>query len=215
MTKQSPPYAPAFPEPRPMPEGVELIERKTIFQGWFRIDRLTLRHTLFKGGWTQPFTREVFERGHAAAVLLYDPVRDAVALTEQFRVGAFSAGFPPWSVEIVAGIIDAGETGETTAIRESREEAGAEVTDLIPIAHVTATPGGSSESVRLYCARIDSSKMGGLFGLEAESEDIRVFVIPAAEALAWTESGRIVNVVSIAAIQWLALHKDAVRKKWS
>jgi ADP-ribose pyrophosphatase len=194
---------------------VELIDRTTIFQGWFRIDRLTLRHRLFNGGWTQPFTREIFERGHAAAVLLYDSVRDAVALTEQFRAGALSAGVQPWSIEIVAGIIDDGEAPETTAIRETREEAGAEVTEMVPIFHVTATPGGSSETVHVYCARIDSSKLGGVFGIQEDHEDIRVMIVSADEALAWAESGKIRNAVSIAAIQWLIRHRDELRKKWA
>jgi len=207
------------PQPGPSPplaprEGVEVLERVTVYQGWFRIDRLTLRHKLFRGGWNKPFTREVFERGHAGAVLLYDPVRDMVALTEQFRVGALTAGVDPWSVEIVAGIIDPGETAETTAIRESREEAGVDVADMIPIAHVTASPGGSSETVQVYCARIDAGRTGGVFGVAEESEDIRVFVIPSAEALAWTENGRIRNAVSIVAVQWLALHRNELRKKW-
>jgi ADP-ribose pyrophosphatase len=202
------------PQTAAAPEGVEVVERTTLFQGWFRIDRLTLRHRMFGGGWTKPFTREVFERGHAAAVLLYDPAREAVALTEQFRVGALSAGVEPWSVEIVAGIIDAGETAEATAIREVREEAGVAVTEMVPIALLTASPGGSSETVSVFCARIDSAKAGGIFGMPEESEDIRLFTLSLSEALAWTESGRIRNAVSVAAIQWLVINRERLHKAW-
>src|ERR1700748_3636597 len=93
-------------------DGFEILERKTVFQGYFRIDRYVFKHKKFDGSWTGPVTREIFERGHAAAVLLYDPVRDEVALIEQFRAGALAAGWNPWQIEIVAGIVDAGEAGE-------------------------------------------------------------------------------------------------------
>ena len=212
MSEHAPAYA--KPAPVPTPEGVEIIKRETVFRGWFQIDRLTLRHTLFKGGWTPPFTREVFERGHAAAVLLYDPARDTLALTEQFRVGALAAQRHPWLIEVVAGIIDAGETAEQCAIRESREEAGVEVTELVPIVSATASPGGSTETVTMFCARIDSSKIGGVFGMQEESEDIRVFAVPFEEAMRWTGSGRISNSTTLVSLFWLALHRDELRKKW-
>ncbi len=195
-------------------EGVEVLERATAFRGYFRVDRYTLRHKRFAGGWTETFTREVFERGHAAVVLLYDPVRDEVGLTEQFRAGPFAAGLYPWLVETVAGIIDEGETAESTAVREAREEAGVEIADLIPIARVCVTPGGSSETAQVYCARIDASHFGGLHGLADEHEDIRLLKLKSAEALAWVEQGRIVNSTTIIAIQWLALHKDELQKRW-
>jgi ADP-ribose pyrophosphatase len=207
----------SFPLPPapPIPEGVEVTERTTVFQGYFRIVRYVLRHRRFAGGWTPPITREVFERGHAAAVLLYDPVRDMVGLSEQFRVAAMAAGRHPWLIEIVAGIIDPGETAETTALREAREEAGVEVAELVPIVHAIASPGGSTETVKIFCGRVDATKLGGIHGVEAEGEDIKVFAVPADEAIAWVASGRIDNSTSIIAIQWLALHRDALRKRWN
>ena len=196
-------------------EGVEVVERATAFQGYFRVDRYTLRHRRFDGGWTEVFTREVFERGHAAVVLLYDPARDEVGLTEQFRVGAFAADLYPWLIETVAGIIDAGESPEETAVREGQEEAGAAITDLVPIAKVAVTPGGSTETAYIYCGRIDASTLGGVHGIAAENEDIRMLRLSSTEALAWVEQGRIINSSTIIAIQWLALHKDELRKRWA
>src|SRR5690606_12152226 len=69
-------------------DDVELLGREVLFQGFFRLDRLRLRHRTFAGGWTPEFTRELFERGEAVCVLLFDPLRDRVVLTEQFRPGA-------------------------------------------------------------------------------------------------------------------------------
>ena len=195
-------------------DGVEILERDTVFQGYFRIDRYILRFRRFDGSWTAPIMREVFERGHAAAVLLYDPARDQVALAEQFRPGAYAAGWEPWQVEIVAGIVDEGETREAAALREAREEAGTEVAEMIPMLDLIASPGGASETLRVFLARVDAARIAGHHGLEHEAEDIRIHKISAAEALAWTEQGRIRNAVSVAAIQWLALHKEEVRKRW-
>src|SRR3984885_13005531 len=105
-------------------DDVEVLDRKTVCQSYFRIDRYMLKHRLFGGGWSAPVMREVFERGHSCACLLYDPKADVVILIEQFRVGAFAAGMEPWLIECVAGIIDAGETPEDVARREAVAECG-------------------------------------------------------------------------------------------
>lgn len=193
---------------------VEILARETCFQGYFRVDRYRLRHRLFDGGWSGEITREVFERGHAVGVLPYDPEADAVVLIEQFRAGALAAGFPSWQIEVVAGIIDDGETPEDVARRETREEAGCEVQELIPISSYLASPGGTSESVTLYCARIDCVGVGGIHGLADENEDIKVAVVPWAEARRMLEEGEVRNAVSIIALQWLALNRDTIRRRW-
>ena len=198
-----------------MDDGVEIIEKTTVFKGYFRVDRYTLRHRRFDDGWTPPMTREIFERGHAAGLLLYDPVLDQVGLIEQFRPGALAAGRPPWLIEVVAGIIDAGETAEGVARRECVEEAGVDVEDVVPILDYMVTPGGSSETMQLFCGRIDASKMSGIHGIEDEGEDIRAFAIPADQAFEWVASGRIDNSPAIIALQWLALNRERLRKLWT
>ena len=88
---------------------IDIVERRAGYQGYFRLDIYRLRHRLHDGGWSGVMQREVLERGHAAAALLYDPARDAVVMIEQFRVGALAAGRPAWLREVVAGIIETGE----------------------------------------------------------------------------------------------------------
>src|SRR3546814_11817116 len=100
---------------------VEIAARDTCYQGYFRIDRYRFRHRLHGGGWSGEITRELFERGHAVAVLPYDPPADAVVLIEQFRIGAFAAGLPCWQTETVAGILDHGENPEVVAARVASE----------------------------------------------------------------------------------------------
>jgi ADP-ribose pyrophosphatase len=193
----------------------QLIEKTTPFQGYFRIDLYRFRHRLFAGGWSGEVRREVFERGHAVVVLPYDPERDAVVMIEQFRMGAAAAGMPMWQLEVIAGIIDEGETPDAVARREAQEEASCEILDLIPVYHYLASPGGSSESVRLFCGRVDSRGLGGIHGLPEEHEDIRVEVVPFAEARARLEGGRIGNAPTIIALPWLLLNRDALRQRWS
>jgi len=198
-----------------MTDGFELLDKSERYSGFFRINRYRLRHRLFAGGWSGEIEREVFERGHAVGVLPYDPVADSVVLIEQFRIGALVAGMSPWLIEVVAGIVEEGETPEEVARRESLEEAGLEILALMPMCRYLVSPGGSSESVRLYCGRVDSRGAGGIHGLAEEHEDIRVDLMPYGEAIRLLEEGRITNSVSLIALQWLALHRERVRAAWT
>ena len=198
-----------------MADGVELLEKSESYSGFFRINRYRLRHRLFAGGWSGVIEREVFERGHAVGVLPYDPVADSLVLIEQFRIGALVAGMSPWLIEVVAGIIEEGEAPEGVARRETLEEAGLEIQALMPMCRYLVSPGGSSESVRLYCGRVDSRGAGGIHGLAEEHEDIRVDHLPYGEAMRLLEEGQVTNSVGLIALQWLALHRDRVRAAWA
>lgn len=195
-------------------DDVELIEQTTPFQGYFRIDRYVLRHRRFDGGWTGPLSREVFERGHAVAVLPYDPVRDRVVLLEQFRVAPYVMGDHPWLIEIIAGIVEDGEIQDAVAHREADEEAGLTIQALKPIMEYYTSPGGTTETIKLYAGKVDSTHATGLHGLAHEDEDIRVFTLPTDEALAWLKAGRINNSPAIIALQWLALNRAGLRREW-
>ena len=139
------------------PDDFEILERKTVCQSYFRIDRYMLRHRLFGGGWSAPVMREVFERGHSVAVLLYDPRPDVVVLIEQFRAGAMAAKMGPWLIECVAGIIDEGETPEEVARRESIEECGCSIGRIEPIGEFLYSTGACSEVCHLFVGEVDSS----------------------------------------------------------
>ena len=196
-------------------EDVELISREVVHDGYFRLDRCRLRHRQFAGGFGPVLTREILERGRVAAVLPVDPERDRVVLIEQFRPGAWAADREPWLVECVAGVIEPGETPEAMARREALEEAGCTVTDLVPIATFLTSPGATTETVRLFCGRVDSEGVGGLHGLAGEGEDIRVSVLPVEGAVALLDAGRIVNAKTIIALQWIARHYDSLKARWT
>src|SRR5699024_9444716 len=126
-------------------DDVELLEQQLLYQGFYTMRRLRLRHRLFRGGWGQPLARELFVRPDAVGLLPYDAGRDAVGLVEQFRVGALEQGDSPWLLELVAGLIDRDETPEAIARQEAMEEAGLEVAALEPVYRYFSSPGGSDE----------------------------------------------------------------------
>jgi len=192
----------------------QILNQETAYQGFFRLDQYTVTHTLFKGGWSEPITRELFRRGNCVAVLLYDPDLDQVVLIEQFRVGAILQPEKAWMVEIVAGAIEPGETAEQVAYREAQEESGCRILDLIEIQRFFTTPGGCSEYITLFCGRVDARTVGGVHGLADEGEDIRVCAVESHEAFALLERGEIESAIPIIALQWLYIHKDKLRTRW-
>jgi ADP-ribose diphosphatase len=197
-------------------EALQILERDVAYQGFFRIDRYRLRHRLFAGGWSAELTREVFERGCAVGVLLYDPERDAVVLVEQFRLPAHLAGFSAWQLEIVAGLVDRdGESELEVARREAREEANLLLDgEIVPMHRFLTSPGGTTETVSLFCARVDATKAGGIHGLADEHEDIKVVVKSFREAMRLLRAGKIENVFTLAALYWLAAHRARLRREW-
>ena len=197
------------------PRAVEIVKRENGYQGFYKLDRVHLRHELFAGGMSREISREVFVRHDAVCVLPYDPQRDEVVLIEQFRVGALGKADTPWLIELVAGLIDKAEVPEEVAHREGEEEAGLTFSSLWPITRYFPSPGGSTEFVHLYLGRCSTEGVGGLHGLEEEAEDIRVTVWAYEDALQAVRDGRISNAASIIALQWLALNRAEVRGLWS
>lgn len=195
-------------------DDVDLIERKVAWQGYYRMDVYRLRYRRFAGGWSEPIEREVFERGKAAAVVPYDPQRDEVVMIRQFRPGAYAAGRDPWLWEVVAGIIEPGETPESVVRREAKEEADLDISDLVRICEYLVSPGGTSEVCTLFGARTDSSRAGGVHGLASEHEDIAVEALPFAKAIALLNEDKINNAKTIIGLQWLALNRNALRQRW-
>lgn len=190
---------------------VEMIERRTGYRGHFQVDILRLRHSQFNGGMGPEIRREVLNRGHAVMVLPYDPWRDEVVLIEQFRVAPFEVGDNPWMLEAIAGLIGDGEAMEEVVRREALEEAGIVLDEVERLMTYFTSPGALSEQITTYHAVVDASDAGGIHGVAEEGEDIRVVVLPYADAIAAMHEGRITSGPTIIALQWLALNRDRIR----
>lgn len=196
------------------PQDVRTLDSQRVFDGYFAVQRVTVQHRGFAGGWCEPVTREVFERGNAVGVLPYEPESDSLILIEQFRAGSLHDAQSPWMLELIAGIIDSGESDEAVVRREAREEAGCELADLLPIASYYPSAGACSEHVRLFCGRVLSAGVGQVLGLAEEGEDILVHRLGRGEVMELLAQDRINNGHTLVALQWFALHWERLRERW-
>ena len=192
-------------------EDARIVKDEVAFQGYFRVKRLTIAHKTFAGGEIE-IVRELFQRGDAVCVVLYDPKQDKVVLVEQFRIGSLN-GPSPWMLELVAGVVEVGETSNDVAIRESVEEAGVEISEPRRIIRYLPSGGGCDEWIDLLYAEVDASTAEGVHGLPEEGEDIRVHVVAADDAFAMVRSGVINSSPAIIGLQWLELNRTQLLKE--
>lgn len=194
-----------------------ITKRESAYRGFFHVEKIQLSHKLFSGGWNEPITRELLHRGDAVGVLPYDPCRDEIVLIEQFRIGVTAGGEQPrspWLLELVAGMVEAGEDMQAVAVREAVEEADCRVGDLLPIAKYYPSPGGCSEFIQIYCGRTDTEGLGGVYGCEHEGEDILVHVMPREQAYSHLKKGDVADAQTIIALQWLQLNFSQLQADW-
>ncbi|MBZ4021494.1 hypothetical protein CKO11_03335 [Rhodobacter sp. TJ_12] len=197
----------------PAPGDIEIESLRTPYAKFFAVEDYRLRHRRFNGGMTAPLDRAAFVSGDATVVLPYDPVRDQVLLVEQFRTGPLARGdVNPWSLEAVAGRVDAGETPEEAARREAGEEAGLTLGRLIAAPSHYPSPGAKSEYLYCFIGLCDLPETApGLGGLEAEGEDIRSHRVSFAQLMALIESGEVENGPLIVLALWLERMRDPLR----
>jgi ADP-ribose pyrophosphatase len=191
-------------------DDTNVLAVETKYHGFFKMDEYHLNHKLFSGNQSNTFTREIFERGDAVVVMLYDPQKDTLLLLEQFRAGVLRTNETPWMLEFVAGMFNENESPIEVAIRETKEEANIELKQISVqfIMKYFSSPGGMSECIHLYWATFDSSEVssGSIYGLADENEDIMVHVVSRTDALTLLTNGKISNAATIIGLQWLAIN---------
>lgn len=188
---------------------VEVEELETLYSGFLKMEKYTLRHASFEGA-SLKIARELYVANEAACAVLYDPRLDAIGLIEQFRIGSLGSEHGPWSLEGVAGMMDKDEAPDELVARELEEEAGLRPEKLIPITSYYSSPGCSAEKIHLFCAIVDLSKGGGLFGLPEEGEDIRLHVLPADKVFANMLHDRCNNAMTLMGLLWLQIHRESL-----
>ncbi|QQF77554.1 ADP-ribose diphosphatase [Histophilus somni] len=197
-------------------QDIEILHEETLYKGFFQLKRIQFKHKLFAGGVSGVVTRELLYKGAASAVIAYDPYLDKVILVEQVRIGAYdpTSNQSPWLVELIAGMVDDGETPEDVAIRESYEQAGVQVDNLQHVLSVWDSPGGVIERIHLFAGKVDSTKAKGIHGLAEENEDIQVHVISREIAYQWVCEGKIDNGIAVMGLQWLQLNYKTLQQQW-
>ena len=171
---------------------MKIKNRETAYDGYFKIYKLTVEQE------GQTFTREQFDRGDAVAALVYDTEKQEYILAKQFRIGPEEE-----LIEVVAGMIDKGESPEQSIAREIEEETGYQVDKLEHLHTFYSSPGGTTEKVILYYAEVSSQhKQGG--GNDHENEHIELVHLTADEL----SQLKTPDAKTIIAQQWVRLKEQ-------
>lgn len=205
--------------PIPPHPDVVIESEQRVWSGRFPLDVVKFRHRRFDGAMSGTRTWELWRRGHAAAMLPYDPVSDTVVLIEQFRFPALASGIDPVLVELPAGLCEDDEDPAATIRREMREEMNLDADLTERIGGYMLTAGGADEYCHLYVGRViapaaDGEGIVGFGGEASEHEDIRVRVWDAQAAIDTAFAGFFTNSTTVIALFWLASKRDSLRQKW-
>ena len=182
------------------------VEDVTVLSNdWYILKKTTFSFRRSDGSW-QRQSRETYDRGNGATILLYDPSRRTVILTRQFRYPAFVNGHDDLLIEAPAGLLD-NAVPEVRIRAETEEETGFRVRDVRPIFDAFMSPGSVTERLHFFVGRYepgDRISAGG--GNEIEGEDIAVLEVGIDEALSMIGSGVIRDGKTIMLLQYAALH---------
>ncbi len=184
-------------------QDVEVVAQQMLYQGFVQVESITLRHRLFDTAqYSNTIQREIVRRREAAGVFVYDPMLQKFLLIEQFRAAAINTTDTPWHLEIIAGLIDAGEDAVTCIKREALEEAGCKIDNPEFIYRYYPSTGASDEVFNFYTATADLSACGGIHGCTSEGEDIKVHIFDYADSAKLLEQRALHNAPVIIAMQW-------------
>lgn len=176
--------------------AVDTLNVENSFEGFRRVETITYREEESR----LEARREIVVAHRAVAVIAYDPKLRRLVLIRQFRIGAQMANSKGFCVEVVAGLIDPGETAESTAIRELKEEAGLQAQRVEKICQFLTTPGLSDEMIDLYYAEVDASDLVHTAGLDGETEQTFPFTISLASALKAMDDNLFFNGIAMIAL---------------
>ena len=189
-----------------MNKKFDIIKKKTLHSGFFKIHEYTFKHIKHDGKWSKTLTREVFSGGQVAAVLPFDPIAKKIILIDQFRNGLIGHKQNPIMKEMVAGFIDNNESPKNAAIRECKEETGCEVKKIKKILSYYPAPGSSHSYYHLFLAEVKSFNGKKIFGRKDEDEDILVQAYSTKDVKNMLNNGKIINGITIIALQWFYLN---------
>ncbi len=188
-----------------MDDRIRIREERILARDKYTLTKTTFDYRRRDGAW-QTLSRETYDRGNGAAILLYDPARRTVLLTRQFRYPAYANGHPAPLVEVVAGMLDE-HSPEETIRREAEEEAGYRIAAPRRIFEAFMSPGAVTERLVFFVAAYsaaDRISEGG--GLKAEGEDIELLEPTLDDALAMIATGEIMDAKTIMLLQYAKLN---------
>jgi nudix-type nucleoside diphosphatase (YffH/AdpP family) len=189
-----------------MSSTIKIRSTEVLFQSRYTLKKVSYE-TIEKDGTSKTITHEVYHRGDAAAILLYNKQQKTVILTKQLRLPSFLNGNPAGMlIEVCAGMLD-GDNAEACARREAEEETGYKVADVQHAFDAYTSPGGLTEII--YCfvaAYTPDMKVAEGGGLAAEGEQIELLGPTLDEALHMIKTGEIKDAKTIMLLQYAKLH---------
>ena len=184
----------------------KILDKKNIHDGFFKMNEVTLKYKKYNGDWSNEIKRELFGGAQVSAVLPYAPINKKIVLIQQFRPGTISKDNENYLDEIVAGIIDPGETPEGTAKRECLEETGCKVRNLTSIQGYFPAPGSSESFYNLFLGEVIALDKEIIRGVDNENEDILVKSYSFDEIKTKMNKKEILNGLTLIALQWFFLN---------
>lgn len=184
--------------------NIRNLREELLSDNWYILKKYTFELQRSDGTW-QTQSREAYDRGNGAAILLYNKAKGTVVLTRQFRLPVYINGHDGLLIEAAAGLLD-DASPETRIIAEAEEETGFHVTAVEKVFEAYMSPGSVTEKLYFFIAEYsDADRSGQGGGLADEGEDIQVLEWPFEKALAAIRSGEIQDAKTIMLIQHLAL----------
>lgn len=190
-----------------MTSKVKIIDTTVLSDNWYTLKKVTYDYLKRNGNW-EVQSREAYDRGNGAVILLYNKAQQTVILTRQFRMPTYINGNTDGMlIEACAGLLDRNQPEECIR-REAEEETGYRITDVKKIFEAYMSPGSVTEILYFFVAAYDKSmKIADGGGLEEEQEEIEVLEIPFKEALQMIVDGRIRDGKTIMLLQYAQLHQ--------
>lgn len=189
----------------PTAERVRIVDVQVLSDDWYVLKKTTFDWLRRDRVW-QRQSRETYDRGNGAALLLYHRAQGTVVLTRQFRLPVFVNGHDGMLIEAPAGLLGAASPEERIRL-EAEEETGYRVREVRPIFEAYMSPGSVTEKLHFFVAEYDaSSKVAGGGGVRSEGEDIEVLELAFADAMAMVAGGAICDGKTIMLLQYAALH---------
>ncbi|PWJ54077.1 nudix-type nucleoside diphosphatase (YffH/AdpP family) [Dyadobacter jejuensis] len=190
-----------------MIDKVKILKTEVLSDNWYVLRKITYEYTK-KDGTKQTQSREAYDRGNGATILLYNKSQRTVVLTRQFRLPTFVNGNESGMlIEACAGLLDK-DNAEDCIKRETEEETGYKVTDVRKIFEAYMSPGSVTEIVHFFVAEYTKSmKVNEGGGVDHEEENIEVLEMEIDQALAMVESGDIKDGKTIMLLQYAKLHQ--------
>lgn len=188
---------------------VKIIGIKNLSNANYKLDKVDFEFQTNSGSW-QGQSRECYDRGDGAAILLYNPAKKTVILTKQFRMPSYLNGNATgMMIEVCAGMLDE-DNPESCIIKEVKEETGFKISNPKKIFELYSTPGAVTEKIHYFTAEYnDGMKISAGGGLEEEHEDIEVLEINFETALTMVSKGEINDAKTVVLLQYAKLNNLA------